>query len=122
MEFFTFPYTILEGHPMAKNKTEVGTQKVTQKEMVRTALQEKGWDTGPRELQEAIKEKFDYEMPVNYISNYKSQLKSETGRGTSRRGRKGGLQFTDLETVRGLVNRLGADQVKKLVDMADMFG
>lgn len=107
---------------MAKSKTDAGTQKVTQKEMVRTALQEKGWDAGPRDLQEVIKEKFDYEMPVNYISNYKSQLKSESGKSTGRRGRKAGLQFEDLETVRGLVNRLGADQVKKLVDMADMFG
>ena len=26
-----------------------------------------------------------------------------------------------LEAVRGLVNRLGPDQVKKLVDMAGMF-
>ena len=73
------------------------------------------------ELQDAIKVEFDYEMPVNYISNYKSQLKNKPGKGTGKRGRRGGPQFSDLETVRDLVSRLGIDQVKKLVDMADMF-
>jgi hypothetical protein len=89
--------------------------------MVLAALQEKGWDAGPRELQEVIKSKFDYNMPVNYISNYKSQLKKENGKGGGRRGRKGGPQFADLEAVRDLVDRLGAGQVRKLVEMAAMF-
>jgi hypothetical protein len=106
---------------VAKSKSS-GGEKVTQKQMVQTALQEKGWDAGPRELQEVIKEKFNYDMAVNYISNYKSQLKKEGGMSTGRkRGRKGGPQFADLETVRGLVDRLGAEQVKKLVDVANMF-
>jgi hypothetical protein len=105
-----------------KNKADAGGGKVTQKGMVLTAMQEKGWDAGPRELQEAIKSKFNYEMPVNYISNYKSQLKKEGGKGGgSKRGRKAGPQFSDLEAVRDLVSRLGADQVRKLVEMAEMF-
>jgi hypothetical protein len=106
---------------MAKNKADSGAEKVTQKGMVLAALQEKGWEAGPRELQEAIKSKFDYNMAVNYISNYKSQLKKENGKGGGRRGRKGGAQFSDLEAVRELVDRLGADQVRKLVEMAEMF-
>ena len=107
---------------MAKGKRE---GKVSQKEMVRTALQEKGWDTGPSDLQPVIKEKFGVELDNNVISNYKSVLKKETGKGGkgggAKRGRKPGPQFADLEAVRGLVSRLGADQVKKLVEMADMF-
>ena len=96
--------------------------KVTQKAMVQAALQEKGWDAGPTELQTAIKEKFNYDMPTNYISNYKSQLKSEGGKASgAKRGRKPGPEFKDLEAVRGLVTKLGADQVKKLVEMAEMF-
>jgi hypothetical protein len=106
---------------VAKNKADSSGEKVTQKGMVLAALQEKGWDAGPRELQEAIKSKFDYNMAVNYISNYKSQLKKENGKGGGRRGRKGGAQFSDLEAVRELVGRLGADQVRKLVEMAEMF-
>jgi hypothetical protein len=74
-------------------------------------------------LKPVIKEKFNTELPNNVISNYKSVLKREGGKGGSgKRGRKAaGLQFSDLEEVRGLVNRLGAEQVKKLVDMAGMF-
>lgn len=101
---------------MPKGKRE---GKVSQKEMVRIALQEKGWDAGPADLQPVIKEKFNVELANNIISNYKSVLKRESGGG--KRGRKAGAQFSDLEAVRGLVSRLGADQVKKLVDVATMF-
>ena len=108
---------------MAKGKRE---GKVTQKAMVQAALAEKGWDAGPADLQPVILEKFKVELDNNVISNYKSVLKKETGKGGkgktgAKRGRKPGPQFADLEAVRGLVSRLGADQVKKLVEMADMF-
>ena len=106
---------------MAKSKPD---GKVTQKAMVQAALDVKGWDAGPSELQAFIQEKFSVELANNIISNYKSVLKREGGgggKGGARRGRKPGAQFEDLEAVRGLVTRLGADQVKKLVDMADMF-
>jgi hypothetical protein len=114
---------ILGAHTVAKGKTE---GKVTQKEMVKAALDEKGWDSGPAELKDVIKTRYNVDLANNIISNYKSVLKREGARGGSsttvgRRGRKPGAQFSDLEAVRGLVTRLGADQVKKLVDMADMF-
>jgi len=94
--------------------------KVTQKEMVRTALQDKGWDAKPLEIHEYIKEKFNVEMPASYISNYKSNLKKESGKGGGKRGRKpagGSFQLAHLEKVRALVSELGADQVKALVDV-----
>jgi hypothetical protein len=104
---------------VAKGKRE---GKVTQKAMVEAALQEKGWDAGPAELQTAIKDKFNTELPNNVISNYKSVLKREGGNTpAAKRGGKPGPEFADLEAVRGLVTKLGADQVKKLVEMADMF-
>jgi hypothetical protein len=93
--------------------------KITQKEMVQTAIQEKGWKAKPKAMQVFIKEKFNYDMAPNYISNYKSQLKKAGGKGgNGRRGRKAGgsLQVAHLEKVRELVSELGADQVKKLVD------
>ena len=109
---------------MARGKRD---GKVTQRAMVQAALDEKGMDAGPQELGEAIKERYNVELANNIISNYKSVIKRE-GRGSKsvktvvvKRGRKGGPQFTDFEAVRGLVSRLGSDQVKKLVDMADMF-
>ena len=105
---------------MARGKRE---GKVTQKAMVEAAVQEKGWDAGPQELQAVIKEKFNTELPNNVISNYKSVLKRDGGKTApvGKRGRKPGPAFADFEAVRTLVNRLGADQVKKLVDMAGMF-
>ena len=35
--------------------------------------------------------------------------------GGSGRGRKAGLQVEDFETIRNLVRRLGAEQVKRIV-------
>ncbi|AMV24762.1 hypothetical protein VT84_10225 [Gemmata sp. SH-PL17] len=103
---------------MAKAKQE---GKITQKAMVQAALDEKGWKVGPQELQEFIKEQYDTELATNIISNYKSVIKREKGGGAKTGGRKGGAQFSDLQAVQSLVNRLGADQVKKLVDVAEMF-
>jgi hypothetical protein len=101
--------------------------KVTQKQMVSAALSDKGWEAKSAELQSFIKDKFNTVLAPNVISNYKSQLKSANGqggageRGGARRGRKPAPSFSDLETVRGLIDRLGAEQVKKLVDVAGMF-
>ena len=105
---------------MAKGKRE---GKVTQKSMVRAALDEKGWDAGPQELQSVIQEKFGVELAANIISNYKSVIKRDGGKGAAgaKRGRKPGAAFADLEAVRGLVSRLGADQVKELVEVAERF-
>ncbi len=98
--------------------------KVTQKVMVKAALDEKGWKTSPLELQACIKEKYNVELAPNIISNYKSVIKKEGGKGAKRGPKpkqKGGVQFADLEAVQGMVSRLGSDQVKKLVEMAEMF-
>jgi hypothetical protein len=104
---------------MARGKS---AGKVTQKAMVQAAIGEKGWEAGPQELQAVIKDKFGVELAANIISNYKSVIKRAGGKAAGgKRGRKPGAQFSDLEAVRGLVTRLGADQVKKLVDVAGMF-
>ncbi len=106
---------------MAKGKadnTEKGTSRMG---MVRAVLQELGMDAKPQELQARIKEKFGVELPKQVISNYKFQIKSKSGAGTGGRTQHeasaGGLRVEDFEAVRGLVSRLGADQVKRLVDV-----
>lgn len=107
---------------MAKSKREEG--KVTQKEMVRAALDDKGWKVPPTELQTFIRDTFQTELATNIISNYKSVIKREGGKPAPKSGgsRKGpGAKFSDLEAVQNLVDRLGAEQVKKLVDVAEMF-
>ena len=105
---------------MAKQK--VVEEKISQKKMVYLALQEKGWDAKNADLQGLIREKFNVDLPVNIISNYKSVIKRESGKTTGdRRGRKRNPQFSDLETVAGLVNRFGVEKVKQLVDIAGAF-
>ncbi|MDY3551072.1 hypothetical protein R5W24_000146 [Gemmata sp. JC717] len=107
---------------MARSKSD---GKVTQKQMVRDALGEKGWSVSPTELQTYIREKYDVELPNNVISNYKSNIKKEDGAGGASvtpapspvYRSTGGLDMTDVEAVKGLVTRLGAAQVKKLAEM-----
>lgn len=113
---------------VAKSKRE---GKITQKVMVQAALDEKGWEAASTELQAFIKEKYNVELATNIISNYKSVIKKDGGKGGAKGGGKGGakrgrkpkvgVQFADLEAVQGMVSRLGADQVKKLVEMAELF-
>lgn len=109
---------------MAKARSENGEKSVSQVDMVKKALEELGADAKPLAIQESIKSNFGKELPTTIISNYKSVLKrkgggsSGSGRGRPRgSGGGGSIQIDDLETVRGLVSRLGADHVKRLVDV-----
>ena len=112
---------------MARGKAESGGTKMTQKEMVRTAIEELGWEAKPLPMQGLIKEKFNIDLAANIISNYKSVLKRDGAVANTastpgaKRGRKAGAQFADLEAVRGLVTKLGAAQVKELVEVAERF-
>ena len=68
---------------------------------------------------------FGAELPTQVISNYKFQIRKKAGQAGPGRGRRGGgggsggLRIEDFEVVRGLVRRLGAAQVKKMVDVID---
>ena len=104
---------------MAKSKSESSDKKPSQMGMVRTALQELGGDPKPLDMQAHIKSKFDVVLPPNIISNYKSQIKRRNGTIGSGRGRRAGLQIEDFETIRKLVKRLGADQVRRLVEVVE---
>jgi hypothetical protein len=96
--------------------------KTTQKDMVSAALSVKGWDAKPAELHAYIKETYNTDLARNVISTHKFQLKKANGQGGgAKRGRKPGPALADFEAVCGLVTRLGSAQVRKLVDMADMF-
>ena len=99
------------------SRTEGGEKKVSQMGMVRIALDDMGADAKPLDMQAHIKSKFGVELPANIISNYKSQIKRNSSGGGVGRGRKAGLKVEDFETIRGLVRRLGTDQVKRLVEV-----
>ncbi|HEY1191231.1 MAG TPA: hypothetical protein VGE74_26590 [Gemmata sp.] len=93
------------------------TDKVSQKQMVREAIGTNGWTASPLELKEAIQTKHGVELPNNVISNYKSVIKKESGMSGAVPTAGAGLNLGDLEAMRNLVKRLGAEQVKKLAEM-----
>jgi hypothetical protein len=112
---------------MAKTKGDGGPSIA---DMVRAALDELGANAKPTPIQQFIKEKFSKDVSKIIISNYKSVMKKK-GKIGKRRGRPPGsktaapmvasaggkgIQFQDLATVRGLVGRLGASNVRQLVD------
>ena len=99
------------------SRSEGSEKKPSQMSMVRSAMEEIGNDAKPLAMQAHIKSKYGTELPANIISNYKSQIKRKNGGTPSGRGRKAGLQVEDFETIRNLVRRLGADQVKRMVEV-----
>ncbi len=96
----------------------------TQADMVRAALAELGPRAKPQAIQDYIKEKYSREVTKGIISNYKSTMKKK-GLIPGRRGpgrpkgvapaTGGTVRLDDLEAVRGLVTRIGAEQVVRLV-------
>lgn len=98
----------------------------TQADMVRAALAELGPRAKPQAIQDFIKEKFGREVTKGIISNYKSTMKKKglipggarrgPGRPRAVAAASGGtVRLDDLEAVRGLVTRIGAEQVLRLV-------
>jgi hypothetical protein len=99
---------------------------ISQMDMVRAALQELGPGAKLQAIQDHIKTTHGKELSKSIISNYKSNMKRKGELKGARRGRKpgpvaaagktgGSVRLDDLEVVRGLVSRLGADQLKRLV-------
>jgi hypothetical protein len=99
--------------------------------MVRSTLQELGNNAKPTAIQEHIKAKYDKDISKIIISNYKSTILKRRGSGKKRGRPPGskaavpapaaigakGIRLEDLTAVRGLVGRLGASQVRQLVDV-----
>ncbi len=102
-------------------------------DMVRAAMADLGGDAKPLAIQGFIKEKYGKEVSTTIISNYKSVMKKKAGAGGTRgpgRPKKdgaagpgrpkasanGSIQIQDLDAIRGLVERLGAESVRKLLD------
>lgn len=115
---------------MARGKSDASAGDAKQPSkmgMVRESLRELGGNPTPQELQDHIRTKYNREIPANIISNYKSQIRGKEGTGTgSGNGRRRGrppraaaapLQVEHFEAIRQLVRQLGAEQVKRLVDV-----
>lgn len=109
---------------MAKSKTESGDKTPSKMSMVETALQDLGMDAQPLDIQAHVTGKFGVELPTQTISNYKFHIRKKAGKAGPGRGKRtgggggggsGGLRVEDFEVLRGLVDRLGAAQVKQMI-------
>ena len=106
---------------MAKRKVNVS-------EAVRNYIKEHG-DEGPMAVAEAVSKQVGKKISPTYVSNIKSMMKKK-GRG-KKRGRKPGMQkqlvrgvaangsvdLITLEAVKEIVRRVGAENVKRLIDI-----
>jgi len=97
---------------------------ISKMEAVRRALRALGGDPKPLEIQEYIKKTFGITIDTLMISSYKSNLKSAgkstvirrpAGRAPTARG--GQFSLGDIEAVKAVADRIGADKLKQLADV-----
>ena len=107
-------------------------------EAVRKALAELGKNAQPLDIQKHIKEKFGLDMTPAHISNYKTSIigkrrgkkaaKASAANGEAKPMSAGpvkaashkasaGITLHDIETVKGLVNRLSQHDLKSLIEV-----
>jgi hypothetical protein len=116
-------------------------QSVTKREAVRQVLERHGKDTMPQEICRLVKAEFGLDLTTAHASNIKSTLghKKSKRRGGGRRkgGRRAaaapqlqvaartskgsgrGITASEVAAVQVLINQLGADELKRLIDVLD---
>jgi hypothetical protein len=95
----------------AESAGDAGPSKM---QMVREALDQLGSDAKPKDIGDHVKAKYGADINPQMISSYKSTI-SGGGRSTAKGSKAGNVSLSDVEAVRGLVDRLGADGLTKLV-------
>jgi hypothetical protein len=99
----------------------------TKMEGVRQALASLGDGAMPVEIKKFVKDKYNFDMSTSMISNYKSHIlnpeKTSVKSVRSRRkkaGRRraaapaGGIRMEDIQALKQLADRLGAEKVRQL--------
>jgi hypothetical protein len=130
---------------MAEKKNGTAPQKaqgrgMTKMEAVRRALGHLGNDAGRIDIQAYVKKEFNIEMSLDHISNYKGEIlkkkkrrkgkraarpeeprkeapKAPAASGSGGGATRAGISLRDLQTVRDLIERLGREQVRNLVEL-----
>ena len=103
---------------MAKRKTS----KIA---AVRETLSVLGSDAKPLAIQDYLKSKLDIDMTTNMISNYKTAIHKKAGKRGRPKGKRsaarkapanhrGNISLADIQAVKALTDRIGADKVKEL--------
>jgi hypothetical protein len=105
---------------MAKKKS------LTKREAVRRAIADLGPDATPTQMQGHIKRKFGIKMTTDHISTEKGNLRKQQGaakpppQASAARTvepKKPAIALHDIKAVKDLVERVGADSLKKLIDL-----
>jgi hypothetical protein len=107
---------------------------MTKKEAVERGLKTLGSSATPTQLQKHIREQYKIEMDLKHISTAKAKIIKATGQSKPAVAKptsttlpvpqamsqgKGphGIHLRDIETVKELVERVGATSLKKLIDV-----
>ena len=104
---------------MAKTDKEKGPSKTA---LVKEAIDKVGKDAGPNDLINYIKTNHKVELDYALVASYKSSILKKMGGGSStgKRGRRpagNAVDINDLLAVRELLNRIGKDQLLKLISV-----
>jgi hypothetical protein len=108
----------------AKASKQSNAEGLSKMEAVRRALGRLGSDAKPLAMKKYIHDAFGIDMDPNMISSYKSSVNKRLAgqSGLMRRGRHGAggsFSLQDVQAVKQLTERLGADKVREL---AELFG
>src|SRR5262245_6404511 len=103
-----------------EDKADAGETKEapSKMQMVRDALADLGGESKPQDIGAWVKAKFGVEIAPQMISAYKSTINGKSGASgkSVARGVSGGnVSINDVVAVRELLDRVGVDQLNKLV-------
>ncbi len=118
----------------AKTNGSAAKDSITRKEAVRQALGALSKGATRADMQKFIKDNYGFEMTLDHISNCKGEIQKEKGpktpavtrqatatkeapTQTASAARGGAISLRDIETVKDLVERVGAVDLKKLIDV-----
>jgi hypothetical protein len=104
---------------------------VSKKEAVRQALSALGMEAPRLDLHKFIKEHYNLDMTLNHISSCKGEIQQEKKPKKAAMAAKppaakqeqpkpsdaNSIRFEDIESVKNLVERVGADSLRKLIAM-----
>ena len=121
----------------AKTNGNTARGGITRKEAVRQALGALAKDASRADIQKFIKDKYGFEMTLDHISNYKSDIRRKSGKG-KKRGRKPGpkpaaagaapkaaansrrrshLSIQEADTLRRLLRDVEPGALKGMIDV-----
>jgi hypothetical protein len=107
-------------------------ESISKMSAVRQAISDLGKHASPAAIQDFVKSRFQLSMTTGHISNYKSTILKGKGKRRGRpksasgprgkpapasRDRNVGVKVQEILSLRAMVGRVGADDLKALIDL-----